>query len=207
MPKDTFFKLNDEKRNCIRNVVLEIFAEEKYEDVGIRSMISRMDISIGSFYKYFEDKDEMYLHYFSEIESRLIAAEAQHMKSFFNRSCRFDVTTLLDDKELAFMQSWYRVPEQVYMKFYYGGYAHKINWRLENELNDLFNQGKLREGLSAELAYYFMITAMFSFLIYVRRKGLENHRLEIMPIKNFYYEKMIFNSILNESYYHELFKD
>ena len=65
MPKKTFFNLPEEKRNRILNGAREEFAHKPYQNVSINRLIEAMDIPIGSFYQYFEDKKDIYFYLLS----------------------------------------------------------------------------------------------------------------------------------------------
>lgn len=60
MPKETFFNLPEEKRNHITDIAIEEFANYDYADVSISRMVARAGIAKGSFYQYFEDKEDLY---------------------------------------------------------------------------------------------------------------------------------------------------
>lgn len=62
MPKPTFFNLPDEKRQSILEIAIEEFAENDYQSASISRMVARLGIAKGSFYQYFEDKDDLYFH-------------------------------------------------------------------------------------------------------------------------------------------------
>jgi AcrR family transcriptional regulator len=60
MPKETFFNLPEEKRKLITNIAIEEFANHDYGNVSISRMVARAEIAKGSFYQYFEDKEDLY---------------------------------------------------------------------------------------------------------------------------------------------------
>jgi AcrR family transcriptional regulator len=60
MPKETFFNLPEEKRSHITNIAIEEFATHDYADVSISRMVASAGIAKGSFYQYFEDKEDLY---------------------------------------------------------------------------------------------------------------------------------------------------
>lgn len=62
MPTQTFFDLSEEKRNRILSAARKVFVSVPYEKVTIQSIIEAADIPRGSFYQYFADKDDLYLH-------------------------------------------------------------------------------------------------------------------------------------------------
>jgi TetR/AcrR family transcriptional regulator len=60
MPKQTFFNLPDEKRQHILNTAIDEFADNDFGDVSISRIVERAGIAKGSFYQYFEDKEDLH---------------------------------------------------------------------------------------------------------------------------------------------------
>ncbi|MBN9161038.1 MAG: TetR family transcriptional regulator [Myxococcales bacterium 68-20] len=60
MPKPTFFRLPDERRDrLVEEAILE-FAERTYAEASLSQIAQRSRIPKGSFYQYFEDKLDLY---------------------------------------------------------------------------------------------------------------------------------------------------
>ncbi len=62
MPKPTFFNLAEGKRERILSAALDEFAEKGYAGASISGIVAAAGIAKGSFYQYFEDKDDLYIH-------------------------------------------------------------------------------------------------------------------------------------------------
>ena len=62
MPKPTFFNLPDEKRQAILDLAIAEFAQHDYKNASISRIVAQAGIAKGSFYQYFEDKQELYLY-------------------------------------------------------------------------------------------------------------------------------------------------
>lgn len=62
MPKSLFFKLDETKRARITEAALIEFSSNIYNEASINQIIKTADISRGSFYKYFEDKEDLYFY-------------------------------------------------------------------------------------------------------------------------------------------------
>lgn len=60
MPKETFFNLPEEKREHITNIAIDEFATHNYAEVSISRIVARSGIAKGSFYQYFEDKEDLF---------------------------------------------------------------------------------------------------------------------------------------------------
>ena len=62
MPKYTFLNLPEEKRRLIDSVALDEFAEYGFDKASINRIVSAAGIAKGSFYQYFEDKADIFMH-------------------------------------------------------------------------------------------------------------------------------------------------
>ena len=62
MPKQTFFNLPAAKREDIINLSIEEFAENDYKNASISRIVENAGIAKGSFYQYFENKEDLYLY-------------------------------------------------------------------------------------------------------------------------------------------------
>ena len=62
MPKDTFLNLPEKKRQLIENVAIDEFAEHGLEVASISGIVKAAGIAKGSFYQYFEDKADLFVH-------------------------------------------------------------------------------------------------------------------------------------------------
>jgi AcrR family transcriptional regulator len=60
MPTTTFFNLPEEKKSLIIEAAVEELYEKGYEKMSIANIIAKAQIPRGSFYQYFEDKQDLY---------------------------------------------------------------------------------------------------------------------------------------------------
>lgn len=58
MPKSTFYNLNNEKKEKIEKALKNEFSKYTFEKASISSIIKEAQIPRGSFYQYFEDKED-----------------------------------------------------------------------------------------------------------------------------------------------------
>ena len=59
MPTQRFLKLKEEKKQMILEAAAHEFSRVPYSSASINQIIKEADISRGSFYTYFEDKDDL----------------------------------------------------------------------------------------------------------------------------------------------------
>lgn len=67
MPKETFFNLPEEKMKKIVTAAIDQFSKVHYSKVTINSIVNSAGIPKGSFYQYFDNKDDLYIYLFTEL--------------------------------------------------------------------------------------------------------------------------------------------
>jgi len=70
MPKQTFHNLPEEKRETIFNAAVEEFAQYGLENASTNRIVKNSGIAKGSFYQYFEDKQDVFMYLLSVIEHK-----------------------------------------------------------------------------------------------------------------------------------------
>ncbi len=67
MPKPTFFNLTIDKQNRIIDAAIDQFSQFHYSNVTIDKLVKQAGIPKGSFYQYFDNKDDLYIYLFTEV--------------------------------------------------------------------------------------------------------------------------------------------
>ena len=62
MPKQTFYNLSNEKRQRLLTAAYDEFSRVSLDEASINVIIQHSDISRGSFYQYFHDKEDLYFY-------------------------------------------------------------------------------------------------------------------------------------------------
>lgn len=92
MPTPTYFNLPKEKREAIEQASILEFANHTFSEASINQIVKASNISRGSFYQYFEDKEDCYLHILT-----MIAKEK--MKLFGTIVNRSEQDSIFDEYE------------------------------------------------------------------------------------------------------------
>ena len=71
MPKETFLKLPKEKKQKIIKSAKKEFARAPIENVSIKNIVEDADIARGSFYQYFESKEDLLIYILKENSEKL----------------------------------------------------------------------------------------------------------------------------------------
>lgn len=67
MPKQRFFSIPPSKQETILRCALEEFSQQEYHNASINRIIRSAGIPRGSFYQYFDDKEDLFFHLLESI--------------------------------------------------------------------------------------------------------------------------------------------
>lgn len=195
MPSQTFFNLPDTKRKAIIDASMNLFIEHQYEGVTIRALAAKSGISIGSFYQYFEDKDDIYLYLIIRIAKKVFRQYRDAYGTTFMKNKNLPLGELLTEQELAMDGTWHYAPVGVMIKFYFGNFSRNLSMDIYHDLQKLEEEGKLKDCVDIDLIYYQYVTAMFNMAMYFREKQIDDEE-ERLRIKNNYYNEIFPRGIL-----------
>lgn len=117
MPKETFYRLPDEKRERIMAAVEREFLENSFEAASINRIIKEAAIPRGSFYQYFEDKKDIFLYIVSTHKNEAFGFVESFIKdsdgdvfSFMRKAIDFMISAECSEKvegmKRIFSQPW-----------------------------------------------------------------------------------------------------
>ena len=117
MPKETFYRLPDEKRETILADAEGEFLENSFEAASINRIIKEAAIPRGSFYQYFEDKKDIFLYIVSTHKNEAFGFVESFIKdsdgdvfSFMRKAIDFMISAECSEKvegmKRIFSQPW-----------------------------------------------------------------------------------------------------
>ncbi len=91
MPTQTFFHLSKEKQTTLLKAAMKEFTHQSFANASINQIIKEASIPRGSFYMYFQDKEDLYFYLLEQSRDRfqkqlLILIEEEHGDLF----CTFE---------------------------------------------------------------------------------------------------------------------
>lgn len=106
MPTSAFFNLSTSKKEEILKAAKEEFANNLYEDASINKIIKSIDMPRGTFYLYFENKEDIYSYIFEDYVKTLDNVFIKNLKAsngnIFNMYIKaFDFVTNKSNKEIT----------------------------------------------------------------------------------------------------------
>ena len=72
MPSSTFFRLPEEKRERLLCAATEEFTRVNFAEASINRIVQRARIPRGSFYQYFQDKEDLFFHLLDSMKDSYI---------------------------------------------------------------------------------------------------------------------------------------
>ncbi len=177
MPTELFFAIASDKRNRIITASLKEFSNNLYQEASINQIIQEADISRGSFYKYFEDKDDLYFF----IINQIISTTAHTFLTDYLKSQPVDVFSVF---KALFEYNLSLVSNGKYKAFFENLYL-SMNYKLQQKLKLIFD--KIRNELLEEQLSNIMNTTGYEkkyFLELMNIVELINRDLLMIKIAN-----------------------
>lgn len=97
MPKDTFYNLPDKKKERIETVAIDEFSSKGYDQATISSIVKKAKIAKGSFYQYFDNKEDLFKHILDLIGKEKI----EFMSPILKNPDEHDFLTLIKEVYLS----------------------------------------------------------------------------------------------------------
>lgn len=133
MPKQTFYKLPQEKQERILAAAKNEFTHARYDDASINQIVRESGISRGSFYQYFEDKQDIFLYFLKDYRKEILSGFSQCVRSLSG-----NFFAALDTFIAGFIEESYREPERGFRVIISESWIFELIWKdmLEQEALD-----------------------------------------------------------------------
>lgn len=145
MPKTTFFNLSEEKKKKITEAIKNEFSRNTFSKASISNIIEEAQIPRGSFYQYFEDKEDALKYIIEEF----ISLEKEEIKNSLIKNNGNIFETSLDIFEYVTSEEYNdsdkRLCQNIIQelkeenKNIFEGFKHRKVKQLKKENNDLIN--------------------------------------------------------------------
>ena len=136
MPKQTFYKLPQEKQERILAAAKREFTQVRYSDVSINQIVREAGIPRGSFYQYFEDKKDIFLYFLKDYKKEILGGFSQCIRTLSG-----NFFAALDVFVTGFIEETYREPERGFRIIVSEPWIFELIW------NDMLKQKTLDEDV------------------------------------------------------------
>lgn len=181
MPKQTFFNLPDEKRTQIMDAAINEFAEYGLENSSTNRIVANSGISKGSFYQYFEDKQDVFNHIMTMLAEEKIAFFEDKRPPNGNMDTfgyyRWLIKTGMEFNSInpRLVQAVTRVllDEGQYYGKEFEGYREQSTEALKTMIEQAMQRGEMDPSVDMELAIMVMETWNNALASYFLKEGLK----------------------------------
>ncbi|MCC8101042.1 MAG: TetR/AcrR family transcriptional regulator [Clostridiales bacterium] len=192
MPKETFLNLKEERRSELLELAGECFLNMDYESIRVEDLVKTMKIPVGSFYRYFEDKDDAAVTYFRYKDSTYeVPMQIEHVME------PVKVTEAEIEEALPFTSAVKKLPDRIFERIIMDQKDHVIA-EYKRFLTELKYDGKLRSDLDPDLISYMYATTLYNLELYYRDNNIENDKLR-WQIKRYFYFTFFKYGIMGET--------
>lgn len=158
MPKETFIKLKPLKKKKLMDAMTKELSIHTFEHLSIANIVRDAGIPRGSFYQYFEDKEDLYLYYFKYI--------AEIKNDYFKDIFTNETMTFFERIENLFKQGLFfkktfpdlvEVAKKMYESQYYkdllikGGWQNKVSETYQMWIEQDQKLGIIRETINSKM--------------------------------------------------------
>ncbi|MGD0031365.1 TetR/AcrR family transcriptional regulator [Paenibacillus illinoisensis] len=213
MPKKSFFRLDEARREEISNSAMHLFVDNLYEDITMKMVLDRLSIHPGTFYRYFEDKDDLYCH--------LIRNVTQKRALYFNNTnedslYRFFLTGLLNnvngmmteplnELEIKLTETVLYIPQDILLKVYLDVLKGESFPIIKNILRRMRVDGSLRPDIDDELISFMFESMQFNLVMFFREFDIKDSKLQLKISK--YFADFMGHGLLEDQKYSEMVSD
>lgn len=174
MPKKTFLKLSPEKQQRILDAATAEFIQykEQYEKSSVNRIAERAGISVGSIYKYFYDKDDLFFCVFNHTKKTSeTLPESDTLYDYSRKEIALDLNASQVGSALSdiIFQNTGLFQDLVFGDTMTPDYLDKLKDYLVRDQN----RGLLKGGIDLELAVYLYSTIEFNAYQYCRDHGID----------------------------------
>lgn len=186
MPTSTFFNLPEDKKNKILKAANKEFERVPIEQVSIKNIVESAEIARGSFYQYFEDKEDLFQYIMSakmgNMQNKLIEMiehENGNIINIFINMYEYLIKIVKIKKNNKFFkQIFENVKTRDNLMFIK---KEEINKNLEQTLYNLYDRNKDILNIKNEEEFKLVIEMLFAItrrriVVSLKYKDLEKAR-------------------------------
>lgn len=199
MAKDTFYNLSIDKKNMIISVTIDEFYQYGYDKASISRIVEKAGIAKGSFYQYFENKEDLIkelLNYASSIKLEFLQdamQQANSMKFFdlIEHLCLASLNFMHANPKLAqITDNFLRNANDSLKENVLGANAKTSNAFMEGLLANAIANQEIRDDI--EIGF---LASYVTYLFFYMSDYLRNNYDDITSISKEEYSIIVFRTI------------
>lgn len=187
MPKERFYKLNKEKQNKIIDSAYSEFLGYDYKKASVKRIAKTANISIGSFYDYFVDKDDLFLYLLQNIlikKQRLINNSGFKNSILMTKRILED-SDVLQEREKDLLQLLDGNNDEIARKVYFNYSVDHYMDSFISQLSTDLEKGTLNPHINIEMLSYLLTTIEYNILKYCEFKNISSFKDKMKIFNDF----------------------
>lgn len=195
LPKITFFNLPEEKKQSLMHAIKQEFSRVPFYEASITNIIKTARIPRGSFYQYFEDKEDAFFFLLNELtkenKKNFIYLLKKNSGDLFETMMEFFYLIIKEKDHFHFLKNMflnmtYKI-ENTFARSFRGQERNESY----KELSAVLDKAKLNVSDEKELASAMQIILAVTFRHFVKKfaqdlsieESMEQYRLEMNLLK------------------------
>lgn len=213
MPKNTFFRLDEARREEISNSAMHLFVDNLYEDITMKMVLDSLSMHPGTFYRYFEDKDDLYCLLIRNVTEKRAAyfnnSNEDSLYQFFLTGLFGNVngmvTEPLNELEIKLTETLLYIPENILLKIYLNVLKGESFPLIKNILRRMRVDGYLRPDIDDDLISFMFESMQFNLVMFFREFDIKDSKLQHKISK--YFTDFMSHGLLEDHKYSEIVSD
>ncbi|GAF21051.1 transcriptional regulator, TetR family [Bacillus sp. JCM 19047] len=207
MPKNSFFRLDEVRQDEITNSAIQLFIDHPYEDISMKMVLDNLSMHPGTFYRYFEDKDDLYCLLIRNVTEKRVAfftdSHEDDLFQFFLTSL-FDnenslMTEPLNESEVKLVKTFLSIPEDILLKVYLNVLKGESSPFMKASLRRMRVDGYLRADIDDDLISFMFESMQFNLFIFYREFNIKDSKLQHKISK--YFADFMIHGLIDDNKY------
>ncbi|WJM05647.1 MULTISPECIES: TetR/AcrR family transcriptional regulator [Paenibacillus] len=213
MPKNSFFRLDEARREEISNSAMHLFVNNLYEDITMKMVLDSLSMHPGTFYRYFEDKDDLYCQLIRNVTQKRAAyfsnSNEDSLYSYFLTGLFGNVngmvTEPLNELEIKLTKTFSYIPEDILLKVYVNVLKGESFPMIKDILRRMRVDGYLRPDVDDDLISFMFESMQLNLILFFREFDIKDSKLQHKISK--YFAEFMGHGLLEDHKYSEMVND
>ncbi|WP_124064807.1 TetR/AcrR family transcriptional regulator [Clostridium sp. E02] len=210
MPKNTFFRLDEARQEEISNNAMHLFVDNLYEDITMKMVLDCLSMHPGTFYRYFEDKDDLYCLLIRNVTRKRAAyfnnSNEDSLFQFFLTGTFGNVngivTEPLIELEIKLTETFLTIPESTLLKIYSNVLKGESFPLIKGILRRMRVDGYLRPDIDDDLISFMFESMQFNLIMFFREFDIKDSNLQHKISK--YFTNFMGHGLVEDPKYSEI---
>lgn len=191
----------------------ESIIDNPYEDITMKMVLDCLSMHPGTFYRYFEDKDDLYCLLIRNVTHKRAAyfnnSDEDSLLQFFLTglfgSVNGIVTEPLNELEIKLIETFLYIPENILLKIYLNVLKGESFPLIKDILRRMRVDGYLRPDIDDDLISFMFESMQFNLVMFFREFDIKDSNLQHKLSK--YFVDFMGHGLLEDNKYSKIVRD